>query len=226
MNRRKILILDDEPSIRRTLRLNLEPKGFEVEEAQSAVEGLTKLAAFKPHLIILDLGLPDKNGETVLSEIREWSKIPILVLTVSDDEASKVKLLEAGADDYITKPFSIAELIARLHVALRRQGSEEELTPVFTFDDIKVDLNKREVVRQDERVHLTATEMNLLRVLVTAKGVVVSQEQILSHVWGNIGLENPHYLRIYIGQLRKKLEKDPSTPEHILTEPGVGYRMV
>lgn len=222
----KILVIDDEDSIRNILRMNLVPKGFVLEDAATAAEGIQKVAACKPNLIILDLGLPDKNGLEVLKEIRSWSKVPIIILTVSDDEVTKVNLLEAGADDYITKPFSIPELTARIQVALRHQQQEIETTPLFEFGEITVDLNKREVFVNGKRVHLTLTEFNLLRVLVKGRGQVVPQEQILTEVWDRNALNNPHYLRIYIAQLRKKLEISPSAPKHILTEPGVGYRLI
>lgn len=226
MSLHKILIIDDESSIRRVLRMNLEPKGFELQEAGTAQEGIQKIAAFKPNLIILDLGLPDKNGLAVLQEIRGWSKVPIIILTVSDEEDSKVKLLEAGADDYITKPFSIPELVARINVAFRHQREDIEATPILELEDLKIDLTKREIFVKGQKVHLTMTELNLLRALSKGHGQVVAQEQILKEVWGPNALNNPHYLRIYIGQLRKKLELDPSNPKHILTEPGVGYRIV
>lgn len=226
MNRlAKILVVDDEDSIRRVLRMNLESKGFVIDEAASAEAGIAKVAEFKPNMIILDLGLPDKNGFSVLKEIRRWSLVPIIILTVSDDEKTKVELLEQGADDYITKPFSMLELIARIHVAFRHQ-QDVEASPLFEFDELSVDLNKREIIRRGAKVHLTATEFNLLRVLVKAQGQVQKQELLLTEVWGPRATDNPHYLRIYIGLLRKKLEDDPSNPKHILTEPGVGYRMV
>lgn len=206
--------------------MNLEPKGFEVEEAASAKAGIEKVREFKPNLIILDLGLPDQNGLAVLEEVRRWSKVPIIILTVSDDEATKVTLLEAGADDYITKPFSIPELTARIYVALRHQQFEVEATPLFEYGDIKIEFNKREIFVGSRQVHLTLTEFNLLRVLAKGRGQVVPQEQILIEVWGKLASKKPHYLRIYIAQLRKKLEQDPSAPKHILTEPGIGYRIV
>jgi two-component system KDP operon response regulator KdpE len=222
----KILIVDDEESIRRMLSINLISKGFRVEEAQNAAECMEKLKTFHPQLIILDLGLPDKNGLGVLEEVRGWSKVPIIILTVSDDEETKVKLLEAGADDYITKPFSIPELTARVNVALRHGLRTAEASPLFASDDLYVDLNQRLIKVKDKKVHLTSTEFNLLKTLIKGRGQVVGQDQLLTEIWGKTALENPHYLRIYIGQLRKKLESNPSSPIHILTEPGVGYRIV
>lgn len=224
MNR--ILIIEDEESIRRVLRLNLEGRSFEVAEAATAAEGLKKIGVFKPGIVILDLGLPDRNGLDVLKEIREWSNVPIIILTVSDDEKTKVALLESGADDYITKPFGPLELMARIHVALRHRGAEVDSTPVFESGNVKIDIPSKSVVKEGQAVHLTATEMNLLKALIRGGGQVVHQDQLLQEVWGANALDNPHYLRIYIGQLRKKLEMNPSTPQHILTEPGVGYRIV
>ncbi len=222
----KVLIVDDEESIRRVLKMNLEAKNYEVAEAASASDGLVKLAAFKPNIVILDLGLPDKNGFEVLREIREWSKVPIIILTVDDDENTKVRLLEAGADDYVTKPFGPLELLARIHVALRHRGADSDSTPVFESSNLRIDIRSRSVLKSGEAVHLTVTEMNLLKRLVRGGGQVVHQDQLLKEIWGPNALDNPHYLRIYIGQLRKKLEANPSAPEHILTEPGVGYRIV
>jgi two-component system KDP operon response regulator KdpE len=222
----RILIVDDEDSIRRVLRVNLESRGFTVEEAGSAGEAMAGIEAYRPQLIILDLGLPDRPGSEILREIRNWSNVPILVLTVLDDERSKVDLLEAGADDYITKPFSMPELIARVHVALRHKQEDIEATPVFNSGPLSVDLARHELHVNGTRVHLTATEFNVLRVLVRGRGQVVSQDQILNEVWGPHAKENPHYLRIYIGQLRKKMEDDPSSPKHILTDPGMGYRII
>ncbi len=222
----KILVIDDEESIRRTLQINLASKGFAVAESATAAEGMEKLKVFHPDLIILDLGLPDRNGIGVLEDVRSWSKVPIVILTVSDDEETKIKLLEAGADDYITKPFSMAELFARINVALRHREKDAEASPVFISDELYVDLNNREITVGKNKIHLTSTEFNLLKALIKGRGQVVGQEQLLNEIWGKTGAENPHYLRIYIGQLRKKLECEPSAPKHIITEPGVGYRIV
>lgn len=223
---KRILIVDDEESIRRLLKLTLSQRGYRTEEAATGREGLTKAAQFHPHVIILDLGLPGVTGQSVLSEIRGWSNVPIIVLTAEDVESTKVKLLEAGADDYVTKPFGIPELVARIQVALRHRQNEIEASPVFSSGVLRVDMTSRQVTVADERVHLTATEFSVLRCLLRGRGRVVGQEEILAEVWGEYAKENPHYLRIYIGSLRKKLETDPSTPEHILTDPGIGYRLV
>lgn len=222
----KVLIIEDEESIRRVLKMNLVAKGYDVAESSSAVDGLAQIGSFKPNIVILDLGLPDKNGFEVLKEIRDWSQVPIIILTVDDDEGTKVKLLEAGADDYITKPFGPLELLARIHVALRHRGAESDSTPAFESGNLRVDIPSRSVLKDGEAVHLTLTEMNLLKVLIRGGGQVVHQDQILKEIWGPNAVDNPHYLRIYVGQLRKKLEANPSTPEHILTEPGVGYRII
>lgn len=222
----KVLIVDDEESIRRTLSINLTSKGYIVEQAINAAECMDKLQSFHPQLIILDLGLPDRNGLGVLEEVRGWSKVPVIILTVSDDEATKVKLLEAGADDYITKPFGIPEFMARVVVALRHGQKDAEASPVFVSGDLRVDLNSRQIQRESASVHLTSTEFNLLRLLIKGRGQVVGQDLLLNEIWGKLGVDNPHYLRIYIGQLRKKLERDASAPKHILTEPGVGYRII
>lgn len=220
----KILILDDEPSIRNILRVNLRGAGYDVAEAKRSEEGLALAASYHPQVVILDLGLPDRNGIDVLREIRGWSQVPVIVLTVSDDEATKVALLEAGADDYVTKPFSVPELLARIKVALRHHQMEGA-TPIFESGSLRIDLAKREVSVENQVVHLTAKEFELLRLLVKNGGRVVPQEQLLAEIWGQHAKDQPHYLRIYIGQLRKKLEADPSSPKHVLTEPGVGYRI-
>ncbi len=220
----KILVVDDEASIRNIISLSLKNHGFEVHEAGSIAEALDASVKAHPQLIILDLGLPDGNGLGVLKRIREWSQVPIIILTVDDDEKTKVALLEGGADDYITKPFGIPELLARIGVALRHARSEKG-TPIFESGKLKVDLMQHEVFVDGKRVHLTATEYEILRQLVRNGGQVIPQKQMLSEIWGPIGIENPHYLRIYIGHLRRKIEQDPAIPRHIITEPGVGYRI-
>ncbi len=221
----KILVIDDEDTIRRMLRINFESRGYKVSEASTAREGLNKTASFQPHLVILDLNLPDKNGFEVLKTLREWTTVPILVLTVDDSEQSKVTLLEAGADDYITKPFSIPELMARIKVSLRHQLNEGAM-PVFVSGDLKIDLASRIVTVADQPVKLTSTEYEFVKILAKNAGKVVAQEFLLTEIWGKHAHGNNHYLRIYVGQLRKKLEQDPSSPKHIITEPGVGYRLL
>ncbi len=221
----RVLIVDDEVSIRKLLRMNLINAHYEVCEACTGLEGLEKAASFHPHLIILDLGLPDMGGYEVLRKLRLWTTVPIIILTVSDDESTKVMLLDSGADDYLTKPFGPDELLARVRVALRHNGMVEA-TPLFISDDLRVELNKREVFVSDVQVKLTNTEYEVLSRLVRDHGKVVSQSQLLKQVWGSIAKDQGHYLRIYINQLRKKIEVNPSEPVHILTEPGIGYRLV
>lgn len=224
-NDSRILIVDDEVSIRNLLRMNLVNAQYEISEAISGSEGLEKAASFHPHLVILDLGLPDMNGLEVLKKLRQWTTVPVIVLTVSDDIPTKVTLLDAGADDYLTKPFGPEELLARVRVALRHKGMVEA-TPIFESGNLKVDLNKRLVFVSEVQIKLTNTEYEVLSRLVRDHGKVVSQSQILKQVWGAIAKDQGHYLRIYINQLRKKIEVNPSEPAHILTEPGIGYRLI
>ncbi len=221
----RILIVDDEPAIRNLLKISFLSGGFKVEEAENGEQGLKRASEFHPHLIILDLGLPDIDGLYLLKELRKWTKVPVIVLTVSDDEKSKVTLLDAGADDYLTKPFGVPELLARVRVALRNHGLVEA-TPIFKSKGLEVDLNQRSVKVDNIAVKLTNTEFELLAVLVRENGKVIPQVQILKQIWGAAFKDQIHYLRIYINQLRKKIELDPSHPEHIITEPGVGYRIV
>lgn len=221
----RILIIDDELAIRNLLRLSFESAGFKVGEAENGEKGLKKAADFHPHLIVLDLGLPDKSGFDVLKELRKWTKVPVLVLTVSDDESTKVALLDGGADDYLTKPFGVPELLARVRVALRNRG-KIEATPVFVSGDLEVDLNSREIKVRGEAVKLTTTEFEVLTLLVRDHGRVVPQTQILRQIWGASAGDQAHYLRVYVNQLRKKIEVNPSDPKHIITEPGIGYRIV
>lgn len=223
MNR--ILVIDDESAIRNLLKVSLETHGFQTKLAENGTIGIQFASEFHPHLVILDLGLPDMNGLDVLKRLREWTTIPVIVLTVTDDEVTKVKLLDAGADDYLTKPFGIPELLARIRVGLRHHHSVEA-TPIFRSGELEVDLNGRSVKVKNEVVKLTATEFELLKTLVRNQGRVVHAEQLLREVWGPGATDQSHYLRIYIGQLRKKLESNPSTPKHLITEPGVGYRII
>lgn len=221
----RILLIDDEAAIRNAVRMHLLRIGYDVAEASSGISGLEKVTSYHPHLIILDLGLPDMNGLEVLRKIRTWTSVPVIVLTVTDDEKTKVKLLDSGADDYLTKPFGSEELQARIRVALRHAGVIEA-TPVFESEDLKVDLNKKTVLFKGVPVKLTATEYEVLSRLVRDHGKVVSQAQLLKEIWGATAADQNHYLRIYINQLRKKIEENPAKPKHILTEPGVGYRLV
>lgn len=221
----RILVIDDEAAIRNMLRVNLEGSGFKVESADTGQAGLDRTASFHPHLILLDLGLPDMNGMEVLKRLRSWTSIPILILTVTDDSATKVNLLDAGADDYLTKPFVIPELMARVRVGLRNRRALEA-TPVFRSGSLEIDVNNRTVRVDGREVKFTATEFELMKVLVRDQGKVVSQSQLLKEVWGPMASDQSHYLRIYFAQIRKKIEVDPSSPKHIITEPGVGYRLV
>ncbi len=225
MSETRILIIDDEATIREILRLNLESHFYKIAEAANGVMGLKMAAEFHPHLIILDLGLPDLNGLEILKQIRLWTSVPVIILTVNDDEQTKVKLLDAGADDYLSKPFGIHELLARVRVSLRTHG-HIEATPIFISSDLKVDLNQKKVLISDKEIKLTQTEYEVLSRLVRDPGKVVSQVTLLRQIWGNTAVGQTHYLRIYINQLRKKIEKNPSDPKHIMTEPGVGYRLI
>lgn len=221
----RILVVDDESAIRNLLRTNLSPRGYKIQEAVDGKSGIQQAKEFHPHLVLLDLGLPDMNGADVLRELRKWTRVPIIVLTVTDNEETKVRLLDEGADDYLTKPFGVNELHARVRVALRNVGLIEA-TPIFSAGDLQVDLSSRLVTVDGKEVRLTATEFEVLARLVRDHGKVVRQSQILKQVWGVSSEDQSHYLRIYINQLRKKLEKNPAEPKHILTEAGVGYRLV
>lgn len=222
----RILLIDDEAAIRNVLKMNLEAEGYKVAEAINGKSGIAVISEFHPHLILLDLGLPDIHGLEVLKEVRKWSRVPIIILTVSDDEQTKVSLLDAGADDYLTKPFSAKELSARVRVTIRHLGLIEA-TPVFKSGDLEVDLTNKKVFVAGKEVHLTVTEYELLAILVRDQGKVIAQKVLLKQIWGRTSTEDQsHYLRIYVNQLRKKLEANPSEPKHILTEPGVGYRLV
>ncbi|AGH94879.1 response regulator [Pseudobdellovibrio exovorus] len=221
----RILIIDDEAAVRNVIKMTLASVGHTIAEASTAAEGLVKANSFHPNLIILDLGLPDMNGLDVLKSFRAWTTIPVVVLTVIDDERTKVTLLDAGADDYLTKPFGPEELSARIRVALRHAGMIEA-TPVFESGHLKVDLNKKAVLVAGQLVKLTSTEYEVLSRLVRDHGKVVSQVQLLKEIWGTTAKDQGHYLRIYINQLRKKIEPNPAAPIHILTESGVGYRLV
>ena len=221
----RVLVIDDEASVRNVIKIALNNAGHNIAEASTGAEGIDMAASFHPNLVILDLGLPDINGREVLKQLRTWTTIPVIVLTVTDDERTKVALLDAGADDYLTKPFGPEELQARIRVALRHTGLIEA-TPIFESGSLKVDLNRKTVCISGELVKLTGTEYAVLSRLVRDHGKVVSQIQLLKEIWGTTAKDQSHYLRIYINQLRKKIEAKPSEPKHILTEPGVGYRLI
>lgn len=220
-----VLVIDDELQIRRLLRACLEGDGYHVLEAATGQEGITQAAQHPPDVILLDLGLPDMDGVTVLKRLREWSRVPVVVLSVRDREEDKVAALDNGADDYVTKPFSTAELLARVRVAQRHTVPSTE-SPIFRSGDLEVDLTARLVKRNGREVKLTATEYSLLRLFVQHVGKVLTHRQILKEVWGPGYVEQTHYLRVYIAHLREKLENDASKPRLISTEPGVGYRLV
>jgi len=220
-----VLIIDDEVQIRRLLRVTLEANGYRVLESAKGQDGLAEAAQRNPDVIILDLGLPDTDGLSVLKRLREWSRAPVLVLSVQEGDVDKVSALDNGADDYMTKPFSTAELLARLRVVQRRVLPEADQA-VFHSGVLEVDLSSRLVTRKGQEVKLTPTEYSLLRLLVRNAGKVVTHRQILKEVWGPSYGEQTHYLRVYVAHLREKLEDDPARPELILTEPGVGYRLV
>jgi two-component system KDP operon response regulator KdpE len=220
-----LLIVDDEVQIRRLLRVTLEACGFGVREASTGAEGLSEAASICPEGVILDLGLPDVDGLEVLRRLREWSQIPVLVLTVRDTEDDKIAALDAGADDYLTKPFGGRELVARLRAIMRRMRGLADPEPV-RFGDVEVDLAARLVRRSGQEVHLTAREYGLLRMLVQHRGKVVTHRQILRELWGPNAEDNTHYLRVFMTHLRQKLEPNPGEPRHFRTESGIGYRLV
>jgi len=220
----RVLVVDDEQPIRRYLRATLNAHGFIVSEAVDGQQALISAATDRPELIILDLGLPDMDGIEVTRRLREWTSIPIIILSVQEQENNKIAALDAGADDYLTKPFGTGELIARIRVALRRsvQASGE---PVYQVDDLRVDLTRRQVKLADVEVSLTPIEYDLLRVLVLHAGRVITHRQLLRQMWGSAYETETHLLRVNISNLRRKIEPDPTRPRYILTEPGVGYRL-
>ncbi len=221
----RVLIVDDEIQIRRFLHISLEANNYEVLEADCGEVALVQAALHRPDVIILDMNLPDIDGVEVLRRLREWSSTPVIMLSVRAADVDKVSALDAGADDYLTKPFSTVELLARMRAALRHvQPSTSE--PVFSAGDIQIDLARRLVTRKGEPVKLTPTEYALLRLLVQHAGRVLTHRQILKEVWGPQYVDETHYLRVYFGQLRQKLEENPAMPRLIVTEPGVGYRLV
>jgi two-component system KDP operon response regulator KdpE len=221
----KILIVDDEPQIRRFLRISLNAYGYEVVEAGRGEEAITKTAIDEVDLVILDLGLPDIDGQTVIEQIREWSTVPIIVLSVRAGDVEKVRALDGGAEDYLTKPFSIAELMARVRAALRKRGDGVARDPVFSHGALSVDLGKRRVTLDGGEVRLSRKEYGILRLLAANPGRVLTHQQLLREVWGAAHLEDTHYLRIHVAHLRQKLGDTPSQPRYILTEPGIGYRL-
>jgi two-component system KDP operon response regulator KdpE len=221
------LLIEDEPQIRRFVRLALEEEGWHVQEAATMNRGLIEAGTRKPDLVILDLGLPDGDGIDLIADLRSWSPVPVIVLSARTDEEQKIRALDAGADDYLTKPFGVGELLARVRAMLRRRRAPgQDLGGVVQFGDVRVDQQARLVTRGGQAVRLTPTEFRLLSVLVNNAGRVVTAPQLLREVWGPSNAENGHYVRIYMGHLRQKLEQDPAQPVHLLTETGVGYRLL
>ena len=221
----KILVIDDERQIRRALDINLRIRGFDVVEAASGEEGLKAAASTRPDAIILDLGLPGIDGIDVVRGVRGWSQVPIVILSVREAEAEKVAALDAGADDYVTKPFGMDELLARLRAALRRAAPASQ-EPTVTVGDLEIDFADRRVRRDGADVRLTPTEWHLVELLARNCGKLVTQRQLLQEVWGPTYERNANYLRVYMAQIRRKLEADTAHPRHFLTEPGMGYRLV
>jgi two-component system KDP operon response regulator KdpE len=220
----QILIVDDEVQIRRFLKLSLETHGYQVAACATGQDALAQAMRRRPDLILLDLGLPDMEGMVVLARLREWTKIPVIILSVRAADQDKIAALDAGANDYLTKPFSVDELLARMRVALRHLQPEAEAA-IFRSDHLEVDLVRRWVTVQGQPVKLTPTEYALLCLLVQHAGRVLTHRQLLCEVWGPEAVTETHYLRVYFAQLRQKLEADPARPQVILTEPGVGYRL-
>ncbi|GAA0293800.1 response regulator [Kineococcus aurantiacus] len=220
----RVLVVDDEPGLRRALSINLSARGWDVTVAADGASALEAAAATHPDVVLLDLGLPDLDGLEVIAGIRGWSPVPIIVLTARTASADAVEALDAGADDYVTKPFAMDVLLARLRAAARRGAVQEAAPEVLDVGDLHIDLARRTVTRDGEPVKLTPTEWHLLQVLVTNAGRLVSQTQLLQEVWGPAYGRETNYLRVYVGQLRRKLEKVPGSPVHLITEPGMGYR--
>jgi len=221
----RILVIDDENEIRRMLQVGLSAHGYTLGEAASGKEGLNQVLIFHPDLVILDLGLPDIDGLDVLRRLREWSQVPVIVVTVRDREGDKVSALDEGADDYVTKPFSMGELLARIRVAMKHAARSDD-EPILVFRDLTLDFARRIVLLKQQEIKLTPTEYEILKYLALHAGRVVTHGQLLRAVWGPNYQEHTQYLRVYIGQLRRKIEADQARPRFITTEPGVGYRFI
>ncbi|HKS44004.1 MAG TPA: response regulator [Amycolatopsis sp.] len=222
----RVLVVDDEPQIVRALRINLSARGYTVITAHDGTAALRAAAEARPDVVVLDLGLPDMDGSEVIAGLRGWTTVPIIVLSARSDSPDKVQALDAGADDYVTKPFGMDELLARLRAAVRRSSvsTSDDAEAVVETGDVTIDLAARKVRRDGGEVHLTKTEWGVLELLVRNRGRLVSQKQLLREVWGPAYENESHYLRVYLAQLRRKLEREPSRPRHLLTEPGMGYR--
>lgn len=221
----RVLVIDDETQIRRFLRVSLTSHGYEVNDVGTGKEGLDAIAMFNPSLVILDLGLPDIDGLEVIRQLRGWSKVPVIILSVKEQETDKITALDSGADDYVTKPFAMGELLARIRAAMRHFAKDDEL-PVLEFGDLTIDLVHRRISIDNKEIKLTNTEYEIVRNLAVNAGKVMTHSFLLRTVWGPSYESNVQYLRVYIGQIRRKLERDPSRPCHIITEPGVGYRLL
>ena len=220
----RVLVVDDEPQIRRALKTGLQARGFEVVEADRGEAALDSAAANEPDLIVLDLGLPDLDGTEVMRRLRTWSPVPVIVLSVRDQQDDKIGALDAGADDYVTKPFDMEELLARMRATLRRVVPEEPKQPAVSFGDIEIDLSRKLVRRNGRQIHLTPTEYSLLEAMVANPGKLLTHRWLLQKIWGAGYGQETHYLHVYVRQLRQKLGDDTGIPRFILTEPGVGYR--
>ncbi|MEU6642363.1 response regulator [Saccharomonospora sp. NPDC046836] len=221
----KVLVVDDDPQIARALRINLSARGYQVVTAHDGTAALKAVAETRPDVVVLDLGLPDIDGIDVINGLRGWTQVPIIVLSARDDSADKVTALDAGADDYVTKPFGMDELLARLRAAVRRSTvAVADAEAVVEAASFTIDLSAKKVRRDGSEVHLTKTEWRLMELLVRNRGRLVTQKQLLHDVWGPSYDTESHYLRVYVAQLRRKLEPEPSRPRHLLTEPGMGYR--
>ncbi|WP_283634516.1 response regulator [Mycolicibacterium poriferae] len=221
----RVLVVDDEPQILRALRINLSVRGYDVVTVTNGNDALRAAADFRPEVVILDLGLPDMSGIEVLGGLRGWLSAPVIVLSARTDSSDKVQALDAGADDYVTKPFGMDELLARLRAAIRRAAASAETDePVVETQSFTVDLAAKKVIKNGAEVHLTPTEWGMLEMLVRHRGKLVGREELLREVWGPAYAKETHYLRVYLTQLRRKLEDDPSHPRHLLTEAGMGYR--
>lgn len=225
MNEAYVLVIDDEPQIRNLLQITLESNGYKVQNAATAKEGLVLSTNHPPDIVLLDLGLPDESGQSVLKKLRGWYTKPVIIISVQNDEEDIVDALDNGANDYIVKPFRTGELLARLRSALRLSADAEDF-PVLHFNDLEIDLSSRTVKKEGELIKLTATEYSLLALLAQNEGKVLTQQYILKQIWGPTYTEQSQYLRVYVAQLRKKIEADPNHPLHLITETGVGYRFL
>ncbi len=218
------ILIEDEPQIRHFVKDALETEGWKVFEAETGKRGLIEAGSRKPDLLVVDLGLPDMDGVEVVRDFRNWSTVPVLILSARTEERDKIEALDAGADDYLTKPFGIGELLARVRAVTRRRLQGLESSPRISFGDVEVDLSRHSVTRNGNTIHLTPTEYRLLGVLLANSGKIMSQRRLMQEVWGPNHTESAHYLRIYMSHLRQKLEPDPTQPLHLLTETGIGYR--